>query len=161
MRENRPGQGVPHSAPCRARIEEAMREAGDPRLQAAQNRHNTVVAEALAAGEEEAEAVAVAVAAAAVTPVARWQGPEAPTKVRARKTPEERQAKEAVFAAQVEEEEGPPELIDESDDEDGQGEPRDEVETDSDEDDADMIGLIPQGMPKEVAANFVSSYELF
>ena len=59
------------------------------------------------------------------------------------------------------EEEGPPALIEESEDEDGPGGPRDEVEPESDEDDEDMIGLISQGMPKEVAANFVSLYELF
>ena len=112
------------------------------------------MAEALAAGEEEAEVVA----AAAVTPRAKWQGPEAATKVRPRHlaAAAKAQALSAEFAREAVKKEGPPALIEESEDEDGPGEPRDEVEPESDEDDEDMIGLISQGMPKEVAANFAS-----
>ena len=86
-----------------------MREVVDPQLQAAQDRHSIVVAEGLAAGEEEA-------AAAAVTPAARYNGPEASTMVaigkRRLRSPAEivaAQAQSVALARQAVGEDGPPE----------------------------------------------------
>ena len=72
VREGRTTKEALHTPECRARVEAALRDDGDPRVEEANTRFNAHVVERLQAEEEEA---------AAATPVARYTGPEAATRV--------------------------------------------------------------------------------
>lgn len=136
-------------------------------MQAAADRHNEVVVEALVAGDaapEEQEEMAEAVAVE--TPIVGHRGPEAATMTRVGRrlrNPAPTRAAQALRlagSAPAATDDLPPPLIQESDDEDG---PEDVVHPESDgEHDEATIGLVAQGgMPKTVAESFVSLYKLF
>ena len=78
MRENRPARGIRHTPACRARIEEAMRGAGDDRLRRADLRRDDELARRLEAadrGGEEAVWLDTGEAGGGAGPGDQGQGP--------------------------------------------------------------------------------------
>ena len=176
MRTGRSVKGSNHSPPCRARIEERVREDGDPRVQEAVDRFAEAVAPQIEAAEALAQEESVP------TPVALHKGPEAATSL-ARRPGLERSGYQAVPgemralresrlaaelgapapAAAAPQDEGdadamPPSVAEEEDDEDGNMTgPMMPKDDDSADDQDDFLQNLMKTMPRKFAGTAATS----